>query len=69
MKAWVIESTNNITKTALPLTFAELPKPIPNENQVLIKVFVCGMCHTELDEIEGRTPPPVFPMVPGQSDL
>jgi propanol-preferring alcohol dehydrogenase len=26
---------------------------------------VCGVCHTELDEIEGRTPPPVLPVVPG----
>jgi propanol-preferring alcohol dehydrogenase len=26
---------------------------------------VCGVCHTELDEIEGRTPPPRLPVVPG----
>ena len=25
----------------------------------------CGVCHTELDEIEGRTPPPHLPMVLG----
>jgi propanol-preferring alcohol dehydrogenase len=31
----------------------------------LIKVSVCGVCHTELDEIEGRTPPPSLPIVPG----
>jgi len=31
----------------------------------LIQVSACGVCHTELDEIEGRTPPPVFPMVLG----
>jgi alcohol dehydrogenase, propanol-preferring len=28
-------------------------------------VSTCGVCHTELDEIEGRTPPPRFPMVLG----
>jgi propanol-preferring alcohol dehydrogenase len=32
---------------------------------VLIKVSVCGVCHTDLDEIEGRTSPPRFPVVPG----
>ena len=25
----------------------------------------CGVCHTELDEIEGRTAPPRLPVVPG----
>ncbi|HEC31265.1 MAG TPA: alcohol dehydrogenase, partial [Deltaproteobacteria bacterium] len=34
-------------------------------NEILIQVSACGVCHTELDEIEGRTPPPVFPMVLG----
>jgi propanol-preferring alcohol dehydrogenase len=28
-------------------------------------VLACGVCHTELDEIEGRTPPPVLPIIPG----
>jgi len=32
---------------------------------VLIHVSACGVCHTELDEIEGRTPPPRLPVVPG----
>ncbi len=25
----------------------------------------CGVCHTELDEAEGRTPPPRLPVIPG----
>ena len=32
---------------------------------MLVKVLACGVCHTELDEIEGRTPPPNLPVVPG----
>jgi propanol-preferring alcohol dehydrogenase len=28
-------------------------------------VRACGVCHTELDEIEGRTAPPRFPVSPG----
>jgi len=31
----------------------------------LIKVSTCGVCHTELDEIEGRTRPPRLPIVLG----
>ena len=31
----------------------------------MIRVSACGVCHTELDEIEGRTPPPELPVVPG----
>jgi propanol-preferring alcohol dehydrogenase len=31
----------------------------------LIKISACGVCHTELDEIEGRTPPPALPVIPG----
>jgi propanol-preferring alcohol dehydrogenase len=31
----------------------------------MISVTACGVCHTELDEIEGRAPPPVFPVITG----
>ncbi len=43
----------------------DLPKPTPQKGELLIKVNTCGVCHTEIDEIEGRTPPPFFPVVPG----
>jgi propanol-preferring alcohol dehydrogenase len=46
------------------LELVDLPKPEPQENEILIKVSACGMCHTELDEIEGRTPSK-FPMLLG----
>ncbi len=39
--------------------------PIPGDNDVLIKVSACGVCHTELDEIEGRTIPSRLPVIPG----
>ncbi|WP_236675941.1 zinc-dependent alcohol dehydrogenase family protein [Chryseolinea lacunae] len=50
---------------ASPLDWREVPTPQPGENEVLIKVSCCGVCHTELDEIEGRTPPPRLPVIPG----
>jgi len=65
MRAWVIKKVCELIKEAEPLQQLDLPKPIPAEGEVLLKVKVCGICHTELDEIEGRTPPPEFPMVPG----
>lgn len=43
----------------------DAPVPSPREGEVLIRVSVCGVCHTELDEIEGRTPPPKLPVIPG----
>lgn len=48
-----------------PLTLAEIPVPEPGPGEVLMKVHACGVCHTELDEIEGRTPPPAYPVTPG----
>jgi len=65
MKAMVISQTCQLTENTSPLDLVDCPKPIPHDQEVLIKVSVCGICHTELDEIEGRTPPVSFPMVPG----
>lgn len=48
-----------------PLKFDRIPTPRPGEREVLIRVQACGVCHTELDEIEGRAAPPVLPMIPG----
>jgi propanol-preferring alcohol dehydrogenase len=50
---------------ASPLAMADLPDPAAAAGELLIRVGVCGVCHTELDEIEGRTPPPHLPMIPG----
>lgn len=51
--------------SAEPLEWGELPDPVPADGEVLIRVSVCGVCHTELDEIEGRLPPPQLPVIPG----
>ena len=65
MKAWIIDRIYDLTAESHPLKPAELPKPEPREGELLIKVSTCGVCHTEIDEIEGRTPPSVYPVVPG----
>jgi len=65
MKAMVLRKIVNLTKTRNPLEFMDLPEPVPEKNEILVAVSACGVCHTELDEIEGRTAPPQFPIVLG----
>jgi alcohol dehydrogenase, propanol-preferring len=65
MKAMVIERVGKMVPGVAPLEWVELPKPAPADHELLIQVTACGVCHTELDEIEGRTPPPGLPVVPG----
>jgi len=66
MKAMVLKEHSLIgTSGKKPLESALLPIPVPAPDQLLIKVSVCGICRTEIDEIEGRLVPPKVPIVPG----
>ncbi|NOY05332.1 MAG: zinc-dependent alcohol dehydrogenase family protein [Chlorobi bacterium] len=65
MKAMVIDQVTDVDRNHPPLVEKLLPNPLPGEHEILIRVSTCGVCHTELDEIEGRTPPPRLPVVPG----
>jgi alcohol dehydrogenase, propanol-preferring len=65
MKAMLLERLCKLSENHQPLTSAELPVPVPGEHDILIKVSARGVCHTELDEIEGRAPPPQLPIIPG----
>jgi propanol-preferring alcohol dehydrogenase len=65
MKAMILERIFNLEQEKFPLRLTQLPDPVPAEKEIVIKVSTCGVCHTELDEIEGRTPPPKFPVVLG----
>ncbi|MEM2211683.1 MAG: zinc-dependent alcohol dehydrogenase family protein [Nitrososphaerales archaeon] len=55
MKAQVLRKIARIEEN--PLELLNLPIPQPSYKQILIKVSTCGICHTELDEIEGRIQP------------
>jgi len=61
----VLNQFISLRQNKSPLAAVQLPVPVPDANQVLIKVATCGVCHTELDEIEGRTPPPQLPVILG----
>jgi propanol-preferring alcohol dehydrogenase len=48
-----------------PLIRQDLPVPQPGPGQVLLRVLVCGVCHTDLHILEGDIHPPSLPITPG----
>lgn len=65
MKAMVLEKIADLKQESEPLLLRDYPVPELLNGEILIKVKACGVCHTELDEIEGRTAPPRLPVIPG----
>lgn len=63
MKAMILSKQSPIEEK--PLESIDLQIPRPADNQILVKVSVCGVCHTDLDEVEGRLMPSKLPIVPG----
>jgi propanol-preferring alcohol dehydrogenase len=63
MRAMVLNKISPIEEK--PLEAADLPIPTPGDKQILVKALVCGACHTDLDEIEGRLKPAKLPIVLG----
>lgn len=61
----ILTEISSIDENGIPLKKTDLPMPVYGEREILVKVLTCGVCHTELDEIEGRTPPPRLPIVLG----
>ena len=61
----ILESTASLAERPEPLRLVDLARPEPGAGEVLLEVLACGVCHTELDEIEGRTAPPRLPVVLG----
>jgi len=65
MKAMVLDQICDLSENRSPLRAVQMPDPAPGDKEIRIRIAACGVCHTELDEIEGRTPPPRFPVVLG----
>jgi propanol-preferring alcohol dehydrogenase len=65
MRAMILPKLGSLDESPEPLALTEPPVPEPRPGEIRIRVAACGVCHTELDEIEGRTPPPRLPVVLG----
>ena len=65
MKAMRIHELGPLKRDRPPLVAETVPDPEPERAELLVRVQACGVCHTEIDEIEGRTPPASLPMTPG----
>jgi propanol-preferring alcohol dehydrogenase len=65
MKAMLLHEISSLATNTAPLTLENISEPKIGQGEVLIRITACGVCHTELDEIEGRTPPPHLPVVLG----
>lgn len=65
MRAMLLNHTAPFADNRNPLQPATLPDPVPGEREILIRLSCCGVCHTELDEIEGRIAHLSLPLVLG----
>ncbi len=61
----LLKEVTSLAKNDQPLVLEQVPVPEPGKGEVLLRVLVCGVCHTELDEIEGRIADTKFPVIPG----
>ncbi len=59
MRAMVLELQGQ------PLQLQELPVPQPGPEQVLIKVYACGVCRTDLHIADGDLTEPKLPLILG----
>ncbi len=65
MKSMMLKENSDLKINKTPLSYVETKIPQINKNEALIKVNTCAVCHTELDEIEGRIKPIKLPVIPG----
>jgi len=63
MRAMVLKAFRPIEKNPLELTNAAVPDP--GAGEILLKVSVCGVCHTDLHTVEGELPHIPLPIIPG----
>jgi propanol-preferring alcohol dehydrogenase len=59
MRAMVLECPEE------PLVPRDLPKPIPEPDQLLVRVAACAVCRTDLHVLDGELPNPKLPLILG----
>ena len=63
MKAMVLKEARPVEES--PLEMMEVPAPTPGPEEIRIRIRACGVCHTDLHEVEGDLPLPKLPLIPG----
>ncbi len=63
MKAAILTAAQNISKR--PLRIDEVPRPLLEAGDVLLRVRACGVCRTDLHIVEGELPPLREHVIPG----
>ncbi|HUI55613.1 MAG TPA: zinc-dependent alcohol dehydrogenase family protein [Bryobacteraceae bacterium] len=63
MKACLLASPASVESR--PLRLADIARPRPSGNQILVRVHACGVCRTDLHVVEGELAPRKSPIVPG----
>lgn len=67
MKAMVLNHTSDISNN--PLQLQNRPTPVPEADQVLVKIHVCAVCRTDLHVVEGELPDIPFLLIPGHQAI
>jgi len=63
MKAMILKNFALIDQNPLELTDIPVPEPCPDD--ILIRINICGVCHTDLHTVEGELPEAKLPIIPG----
>ncbi len=63
MKAMILNRPGPLEERMLEPV--DIPVPEPGPGEVLLKVSMCGLCHTDIHTIEGDLDLPVLPIIPG----
>jgi propanol-preferring alcohol dehydrogenase len=63
MKAWLLNTPAPVDSH--PLKLSDIAVPVPDADEVLLRVSACGICRTDLHVIEGELPVRRTPLIPG----
>jgi len=63
MKAMVLEKIGHIESN--PLKYREIEQRDPGPGEIQVKIKTCGVCHTDLHEVEGDLHLPRVPIIVG----
>jgi propanol-preferring alcohol dehydrogenase len=63
MKAMVLKHPKMADQA--PLVLSEMPDPVPAADEVVVRVHMCGVCRTDLHEVEGELPMLQETVIPG----